>query len=300
MTWLNYHHLLYFWTVAREGSVTRACAKLHLAQPTISTQIHDLEKSLGVKLFEKQGRHLVMTEMGQVVYRYADEIFALGAELLEAVRGRPTGKPARFVVGAADSVPKLVVQRLLAPALTLAEPVHLVVHEGEPNDLLARLAVSELDLVLSDVPASPLVKIRAFNHLLGECGVAFFATKSIARTCKGEFPRSLDDAPFLMPSERSATRRALEQWFTAAGVRPRVHGEFDDSALLNVFGQQGVGVFAAPSAIATEVCRQFAVEKIGATDELRERFYAISVERKLRHPAVVAIIDVARRELFGS
>jgi LysR family transcriptional regulator, transcriptional activator of nhaA len=297
--WLNYHHLLYFWLVAREGSLAGASRELRLAQSTVSSQIRALEQGLGEKLFARSGRRLVLTEIGRVVYRYADEIFSLGRELQDVIKGAPVGRPLRLVVGVADVVPKLVAQRLLEPALKLPEPVHLVCHEDKPDRLLAELAVHSLDVVIADAPASPSVRIRAFNHLLGEGDIVLFATAKLAAAHKQGFPKSLDGAPVILPTENTALRRSLDQWFATRGVRPRVVGEFEDNALLQVFGQAGMGFFPASSVIADEVQRQYRVRPIGKLDGVRERFYAISVDRRLKHPAVIAISQEARQKLFG-
>jgi LysR family transcriptional regulator, transcriptional activator of nhaA len=297
--WLNYHHLLYFWLTAREGGVSRAAEQLRLAQPTVSAQIRALEASLGEKLFSRAGRKLVLTEVGQVVFRYAEDIFSLGRELLHAVRDRPTGHPLRLTVGVVDVLPKLVAYRLLEPAFSLGSPIRVVCREGKTERLLVELGVHEIDVVLSDRPCEPSFKVRAFNHLLGECGVTFLGTQALARARRRGFPRSLDGAPFLLPTENTTLRRSLEQWFEAQAIRPTGVSEFEDSALLMVFGQAGLGVFAAPSIIEAEIRRQFRVERIGRTEDVRERFYAISVERKLKHPAVLAISESARRKLFA-
>ncbi len=299
MEWLNYHHLLYFFTVARTGSIVKACEELRLAPPTISAQIRLLEENLGEKLFAKSGRRLVLTEIGQVVYQYAEEIFATGRELVDTVKSRPTGRPFRLKVGVADVLPKLVVYRLVEPALHLAFPVHIVCYEGKPEQLLAELAVHALDVVLSDSPMGPEVSVKAFNHLLGECGVSFYATPREAATCRRRFPRCLEGAPFLFPTENTAERRELDRWFESIGVRPKIAGEFEDSALLKVFGKAGQGIFAAPSVLDKEVRQQYGVGLVGRTEEVRARYYAISVERRLKHPAVVAICDTARREMFA-
>jgi LysR family transcriptional activator of nhaA len=299
MEWLNYHHLHYFWAVAREGSLARACRELRLAPSTVSGQIHALEASLGEKLFVRSGRQLVTTETGRVVFRYAEEIFALGRELRDAVRGRPVGRPMSLVVGVADVVPKLVARRLLEPALRHPEPVRLVCREDKPDRLFAELAVHNLDVVLSDAPVGPSIRIRAFSHLLGECGVTFLASPELAAAHKRKFPKSLDGAPLLLPTETTALRRALDHWFGARGVRPRIVGEFDDSALLTECGETGLGIFPVPAVVADTVKRTYSVQFVGSADPVRERFYAISVERKLRHPAVVAISEAARHELFG-
>jgi len=299
MQWLNYHHLLYFWVVACHGSVTRAAAELRLAQPTVSTQLRTLEEVLGEKLFARTGRRLVLTDVGRLVFRYADEIFGLGRELLETVKGRPTGQPMRLTVGIADAVPKLIAYRLLRPALTGAEPVRIICREDKPDRLLAQLAVHGLDLVLSDAPIGPTTKVRAFNHLLGECGVTFFGTPALARTCRRGFPRSLGGAPMLLPTDNTALRRSLDDWFESEDIRPRVASEFEDSALLMAFGQAGMGLFPAPSAIERQVRTQYGVVVVGRLDTVCERFYAISGERRLKHPAVVAISEAARQRVFG-
>jgi LysR family transcriptional activator of nhaA len=296
---LNYHHLLYFWMVAREGTVARAATQLRLAQPTLSGQIRTLEGALGEKLFERAGRGLRLTEMGRVVFRYADEIFALGRELAESVRGQPTDLPLRLAVGVADAMPKLVAYRLIEPALALSQFVRLVVHEQSTEKLLAALALHEVDVVLTDRVAPPGVRVRSFSHLLGDCGVTLFAAPRLAVKYRRRFPRALDGAPFLLPGETSTLRRALEQWFQSQRIQPRIVGEFDDSTLIKVFGQAGRGVFAAPAVIESSVRKQYNVSIVGRLDSIRERFYAVSAERRLKHPAVIAITDSARRELFG-
>lgn len=298
MDWLNYHHLLYFWVVAREGSVARACEQLGLAQPTISGQVRELEQTLGEKLFQRAGRGLVLTETGKVVFAYADEIFKLGQELTNAVRGRGAGRPLRLVIGVADVLPRLIVYRLLQPLRHLKEPVRIVCREGKPPRLLADLAAHHLDVVLSDLPASPVVKVRAFNHLLGESGLSFFATPALAKKHGGDFPRSLDGAPMLLPTEETAMRRAVEHWLRGQHVRVDVRGEFEDSTLLKIFGQAGEGVFVMPTVIEPEVCRQYDVVALGRIDVPRVRCYAITAERRIKHPAVVALAAAARQELF--
>jgi LysR family transcriptional activator of nhaA len=298
MDQLNYHHLLYFWTVAREGGIQPACDRLHLAQPTISGQIKRLERALGLRLFRRSGRRLVLTDVGRVVYRYADDIFTLGEELIDTVSGRLSGKPQHFTVGIADVLPKLVAFRLIEPALRMSDPINIICREGKPNDLMAALSVHHVDLVLADAPTSPQVHVRAFNHLLGECGVTVFGTDELAKRFRRGFPRSLHTAPFLMPTDNTALRLALEHWLVTNDLRPAVAGEFEDSALLKVFGQAGMGLFVAPSVVEEEVCAQYGVRVVGRLDDVRERFYAISVERRIKHPAVVAIASAARDETF--
>jgi LysR family transcriptional activator of nhaA len=296
---LNYGHLLYFWMVARERTVARAATLLRLAQPTLSGQIRALEGALGEKLFERAGRGLRLTEMGEVVFRYADEIFALGRELAESVKRRPTGRPLRLAVGVADALPKLVAYHLIEPALALKQPVRLAVQVASTESLLASLALHQLDVVLTDRVAPPTVSVRAFNHLLGDCGVTLFAAPRRARTYRKGFPRGLDGAPFLLPGQTSTLRRGLEQWFEKQRIHPHIIGEFDDSTLIEVFGQAGKGIFATPSIVEASVRRQYGVAVVGRLDRVRERFYAVSAERLLKHPAVIAITESARRELFG-
>ncbi|MEX1075223.1 MAG: transcriptional activator NhaR [Pirellulales bacterium] len=297
MHWLNYHHLLYFWTAAREGSIAKACQRLHLTQPTVSGQIKSLERAFKAKLFQRAGRSIALTETGRLVYRYADEIFAIGRELQDAVAGRATGRGLRLVVGVADTLPKLIVHRLLQPALDLEEPVELTCIDGDPDRLLAQLALHELDLVVSDYPANPRLGIKVFNHLLGDCGITFFATAPLARQYRRGFPGSLAGAPLLLPAGNAALRRSLDQWFDELGIRPAVRGEFSDSALLKAFGGRGEGLFVAPTAVENEVRRMYGVGIVGREERVRERFYAISAEKRLAHPAVLAITQAARTSL---
>lgn len=297
MDWLNYHHLLYFWMVAKEGGISRASEKLHLAQPTLSTQIRKLEKSMGSALFDRVGRSLVLTDTGQMVYRYADEIFALGRELSDSLQGLPTTDVLKLTVGVPDVLPKLVVYNLLKPALEIDQQVQIVCYEGKQKDLLADLALHRLDVVFADSPITPDTHIRAFNHLLGESTISIFAAEQLAEQYQPNFPASLDGAPMLLPTQTTSLRRALEQWFDSSGVRPCVVHEFEDSAILKVFGQHGEGIFAAPTAIETEICRQYNVQTLGRIEEIKESFYAISIERRLKHPAVVRISDDARESL---
>ena len=296
---LNYQHLRYFWAVSRHGNLTRASAELQLAPQTVSSQIHDLEDGLGEKLFARQGRHLVLTDIGRVVFRYADEIFNLGRELQDVVRGLPAGRPIHLAVGVADVLPKLIARHLIEPALRMKEPVHVICHEATPERLLAELAIHGLDVVLTDAPIPPAVKIRAYNHLLGECGITFMASGKLASGLRKGFPGTLDGAPVLVPVRGTALRHELDTWFSTRSIRPAIVGEFEDSALLKVFGQAGTGFFAVPSVVEDEVAVQYGVEPIGTVDEIVERFYAISVERKVQHPAVAAICDAARGDLFA-
>lgn len=299
MDWINYHHLLYFWLVAREGSLAGAAATLRLAQSTISKQIHQLEADLGHPLFARSGRRLVLTDSGRLVFRYAEEIFGLGRELLGTLHERPTGKPLRLTVGVADVVPKLVAERVIAPALSLAEGVHLVCREDKPERLLADLALHELDVVLTDAPASPQVKVRAVNHLLGESDITLFAREDLAARFREGFPGSLDGAPILLPTAHTALRRSLDQWFEATEIRPLAVAEFDDSALLKVFGSRGMGLFPALSVITDQVQEQYGVRVVGTIPAIREQLFAITVERRIKNPAVVAICRAARTRMLG-
>jgi LysR family transcriptional regulator, transcriptional activator of nhaA len=299
MEWLNYHHLLYFWTVVKEGGVSRAAEKLRLAQPTVSAQVKLLEEMVGDKLFERQGRRLILTESGRLVHRYADEIFGIGRELLETLKGRPSsGRPLQLTVGVANAVPKLIVYRLLQPAVAGEQPVHLVCREDSTEALLAELAVHALDVVFADRPAPPHVRVKVFSHLLGESDTTFFAAAPLATKLRRRFPRSLNDAPLLLPTPTSAHRGALDEWLEKEDLYPRVVGEFDDSALMKAFGQGGAAAFPAPTVIAREIARQYGVQPIGRVASVRERFYAISAERRLKHPAVVAITNAAKADLF--
>jgi LysR family transcriptional activator of nhaA len=298
MDWLNYHHLHYFWVVAREGTIARACDQLHLTQPAISKQLRQLEHSLGEKLFKRVGRNLVLTDTGHEVFRYAEDIFSLGQELTEALKGKPTKRPLRLLVGVADVLPKTITYRLLEPALHLPEPVQLNCDSRGLVELLTELARHRLDLVLSDSPMGPEVNIRAYNHLLGECGVSILGSSSLARKFRRGFPQSLDGAPFLLPTYKSMLRRSLDQWFDLQSIQPELRGEFDDSALMKVFGQAGLGLLPVPSVVEKEACQQYRIRVIGRLDAVRERYYAISVERRLRHPAVKAITEAAHDILF--
>jgi len=298
MDWLNYHHLLYFWVVAREGSLVAAGKVLRLSHPTLSAQIRALEAELGEKLFMKAGRNLALTETGKLVYRYAEEIFTLGREMVDTVKGR-AGQALQLDVGVADVVPKLVVKRLLQPALSMTLPVRLVCYEDRYDKLLADLAQHALDVVIADAPVPAGSTFRVFNHLLGETTVSFFATKPLARSFGPGFPESLHGAPMLLPLKSLTLRRALNHWFDKLGVKPNIVAEFADNALMNVFGADGVGIFPAPTVIAAEVMAQYDVEALGRATDVRESFYAISAERKVKHPAVVAISEQARQDVFG-
>lgn len=291
MSRLNYHHLHYFWTVAREGSIARASEKLHLTQPTISAQLAQFEAAIGEKLFERVGRGLVLTDTGRGVFEYAEEIFALGRELTQFLKGRAVGRGSRLAVGIAQALPKLAVTRLLEPALRLPEPVQLHCFEDKSERLLADLSVHALDLVLSDVPATPHSGAGVFNHLLGECEASVFGIADLASRYGPDFPRSLSGAPFLLPTQNLALRRLLDQWFDAEGIWPDVRAEIEDSALMKTFGSAGMGLFLAPTMVAEAICRQYGVVRLGPLDAIHERFYVITAQRRIKHPAIVAILD---------
>ncbi len=298
MEWLNYHHLFYFWTIMQEGSITGAGSKLRLAQSTVSAQLSKFEEILGVKLFKRVGRNLEPTEMGHLVYRYADEIFSLGREMMDSLRGQMVAGPISLKVGLVEAVPKLIARKLLEPAGKLPDRVRLICHEGKDEQLLADLALHKLDVVLTDTPLRSNLSIKAYNHLLGECGVSFFGVEKLAKPLKSNFPYSLDQSPMLLPMAMSSLRGMVDQWFARIGVHPTIIGEFDDNALLKVFGQAGEGVFMAPTVIEKEVQLQYQVQVIGRTNKIKEKFYAISVERIIRHPAVAAISEAAHQKLF--
>jgi len=295
---INYKHLHYFWMVAKAGSIASASKELHLTPQTISGQLSLLEENLDEALFTRVGRNLELTETGRLVLSYAEEIFSLGGELEEMLQHLPEGRPLVFKVGVADVVPKSIAYRLLAPALQLDEPVRIICREGSVKSLLAELAVHKVDLVIADSPIPAAINVSGFNHPLGDCGITFFATKDLAKRLDKNFPKNLNAAPLLLPGETTVIRNRLLQWLDAQHIYPRIVGEFDDSALMKAFGRSGTGVFIAPTPIAEEVKRQYDVVIIGQTDDVREQLYAISVERKISHPAVVAITQTAREWLF--
>jgi len=297
--WLNYHHLYYFWTVARTGSIVAASRELLVSQPAISTQLRALEAMLGRPLFSRVGRRLVLTDAGRTTLGYAEQIFSLGQELVDVVKHRGAALPARLVIGVADAVPKLVVRALLEPAMSLPQPARIICREHGLDRLLSDLAAYRIDVVISDAPIGAAAKIQGFNHLLGECGVSFFASAALARRLRRGFPASLHRAPMYLPAEHAALRRSLEQYFASAGITPLVLGEIDDSALLKTFAASGRAAIAVPSVIGADVARMYRLKLIGQAQGIRERYYAISIERKLRNPAVRAICENARRGLFA-
>ena len=300
MRHLNYSHLQYFWTVAHEGSVVKAAERLHITPQTISGQMRLLEEAIGQPLFNRVGRRLVLSEMGHVVLEYADEIFSIGAELSQVVREQRSAGPSKLGVGIVNSIPKLIAERIVAPALVDEDPVRIRCQEASLEQLLGELSVHKLDIVLSDQPMPQGLSLRAFNHRLGDSGLAFFSQRRTARRYKKDFPQSLDQAPMLLPSPHSALRRRLDEWFDSNSIIPNVVGEVDDSALLKAFGEAGYGLFAAPSVIEEEICKMYSMTVIGRTDEITEQFFAISPERRIKHPSVARIIDAARSQLFAN
>ena len=295
---INYKHLRYFWAVAREGGVARASERLNLTPQTISGQLSLLEEHLGVTLFNRVGRNLELTETGRLVLSYADEIFSLGGEMEEVIHQLPDGRPQLFRVGVVDVLPKSIAHRILEPALQMPDPVRMICREASLDALLAELTVHRLDLVLADRPIPSTVSTRGFSHKLGECAVSFFATEKLYKKLKGDFPRCLDGAPLLLPSRDTQLRSGIDQWLDKHRLHPRMIAEFDDSALMKAFGQEGAGIFIAPAAIEAEVEWQYQATAIGRVNEVKEHFYAISVERRVTHPVVSAVMEAARESLF--
>jgi LysR family transcriptional regulator, transcriptional activator of nhaA len=297
---MNFKHLHYFWVAARAGGVVRAGEQLHTTPQTLSGQIKLLEERLGRRLFRKSGRKLELTDDGRVALGYADEIFHLGSALEAAMREKRDGpRVLEFRVGVADAVPKTMAYRLLEPALNMPRAVRVICGEGKLPDLLGQLALHKLDLVLADEPLSNRVSVKAFNHELGTSTISFFCAPKLAANLSGEFPTCLNGAPMLIPGLASSVRQQFEAWLTRLQLFPRIVGEFDDGALTGAFGREGRGVFMAPTVLDAEVMAQYGAVKIGQTDELNEEFFAISVERRITHPCVVAITDGARGRLFG-
>jgi LysR family transcriptional activator of nhaA len=295
--WLNYNHLHYFWAVAREGSVVRAAEELMVSQPTVSVQVRELEASLGHRLFDRAGRRLALTDAGKVAYGYARDIFAMGDEMIDALarRGRAgaaaagEGRPLKLAVGIVDVIPKRVVRHLLAPALRLKPGVRLICREDKADRLLADLAARRVDVVIGDAPIGTNIHARGHNRLLVECGVAFLATRELAATYRRGIPKSLGGAPVLLPSDHTAVRQTLNEWFDARRVHPVVVGEFDDAALMLSMGQDGLGILPFPAVVARQAQEESGLRLVGQTDAARERFYAVTLEEKLKHPGVAAI-----------
>lgn len=299
MAYLNYKHLRYFWTVAKSGSIARAGEQLHVTPQSISSQLSELQTQLGAELFQRAGRGLTLTDAGRRILGYAEEIFSLGDELLEVARDQTAQAALPFRIGVADSVPKSVTYSVVEPVLRLPETVRVICREGRLVALLAELAVHRLDMVIADRPLPADVNVKAYNHLLGASDLTVFASAALRKTLNGKFPACLNRAPFLLPGESVAIRAGIERWFESQNVQPRIVGEFDDSALLKAFGQSGAGLFVAPSAMADYVCAQYHVEAVGRIDTVTEELYAITTERRIRHPAMIAISETAGRQVFG-
>lgn len=291
---INFKHLHYFWVVAKQGGIMRASENLHITPQTISGQIRLLEEQLGKPLFEKVGRNLEITDAGRMALSYADDIFSLGYELEETVKNTSKDRSQILRVGVADVIPKSIAYRLLEPALNLSEPIRFVCKENSLDALLGELALHKLDIIIADGPIPQRLGVKGYNHPLGECGISFLAAPKLTRTLTNEFPANLTGAPFLMPSELSLVQAQLLQWLDRQHILPRIVGEFDDSALMKAFGQAGAGVFVVPTPIADEVASQYNVEILGKTDEIREQFFAITTERRLTNPALIAINQTAR------
>lgn len=291
---INFKHLHYFWMVAKQGSITKASENLHITPQTISGQISLLEEQLGKDLFNKVGRSLELTDTGRMVLSYADEIFSLGSELEQSVHTASTDRTQLLRVGIADSIPKSIAYRLLAPAMALEDPIRFICKENSLESLLGELALHKLDLIIADGPIPPHLGVRGYNHFLGECGTSFMAAPNLLKQTVNSFPQCLIDAPFLIPSDQSLIQMKLLQWLEKQHIHPKIMGEFDDRALMKAFGQAGAGVFIVPSAIADEVASQFQVKVIGSTEGIREQFFAITTEQRLSNPALVAITDAAK------
>jgi len=299
MEWLNYHHLRYFWTVVREGTLRQAAETLGVSQPSISAQIHLLEESLGEKLFRRKGRRLSLTDTGQLVNGYATDIFSTGQDLLDAVRDRPGHRSMRCQIGITDSVPKLVASRMLRPVFNLSPPVHMLCKEWPIDRLLLELVAYRLDVILADEPASRNLHINTFNHPLGSCGSVFCAVPKMAAKLRKCFPGSMHGAPAVLPARTTALRMSLEKWFDSIGVRPLVVAECEDPALMKTLAAEGRGFTVIPSIIERETLRQYGLKAFGSTEECTHPYYAITAERRLKHPAVIAITEHSRSALFA-
>jgi LysR family transcriptional activator of nhaA len=293
---INFRHLYYFWVVATEGGITRAAERLDLAVQTISSQLTLLEQQLGKTLFTQQGRRLVLTEAGRLALNYADQIFLLGEQLQEALNEADSGR-VRLNVGISDSLPKLSAYRMLEAALHMERPVRLVCEEDQFEALLADLALHKLDVVLTDREVRAGASLKVFSHQLFDSAMVVVGAPALARAWREGFPGNLNGAPFLLPTRNNALRGKIDEWFVQHRIRPDVVGEFEDNALLNTFGRRGLGLFFAPAALADDVAEQFGAVRIGTADSVREQFYAISNERKIKHPAVEAILSAARTSL---
>jgi LysR family transcriptional regulator, transcriptional activator of nhaA len=295
---INYQHLYYFWIVSKQGSISAACEILHLAQPTISAQLAVFEQAAGTKLLHKQGRKLVLTDTGRAVFHYADEIFTLGREMTHMLKGRTSERGLRLNIGISDALPKLIAYRLIAPLLKIAEPAQIQCMEDKTERLFTEIGLHNIDMMLADVPATPASGARVFNHFLGESAVAIFAAPELAKRYQQDFPRCLNGAPFLLPTTNTALRRSLDQWFDTQQISPVIQAEVEDSALLKTFGAAGAGLFFSPLTVASEIQRQYGTQMLGPATGVSERFYAITAQRRMKHPLVSAILENAQHGLF--
>ena len=297
--WLNYHHLYYFWVIAKRGSVTEACEELRLSQPAVSAQLKSLEESLGHKLFERHARGLTLTEFGHIALKYAEEIFTLGNEFLRVLDGSTYSRLPVLHVGIADVVPKILAYRLIETVLDKQQRTRIICHEDKTEILIADLALQKIDLILCDSSIPQSTKVKAFSHFLGECGVTFLAKDSLAKQLKRGFPHSLDSKPLMLPTDAAAIRRPLDSWFEEQGIRPQVLMEFQDSALMEIFAQGGHGVIPVPSNIEDEVMNDYGLKLVGRTDEVKEKFYLISLERKIKNPLISQMVERSQSKIFG-
>lgn len=300
MHWLNYHHLLYFWTTIREGSITAAAEKLYVSQPTVSGQLRELERAVGARLYEKSGRELRLSDTGRLVFEYAEEIFTTGEELMNRLRGKPGSRAPTFGIGIPDVMPKLIASRLVEPVFQLPEPVHLVCREAKLSELLDDLATHRLDVVLSDSQVGSQGNVRAFNHLLGECGIALLCSPDLLKKHKAGFPRSLSEAPLLLPTEGTVLGRTVSQWLKKLEIEPNIAAEIEDSALMKVLAGRGLGVVPVAAAVVDDAKRQYDLRVLGEIPDVRLQFYAITVERKVTHPTVLAVCEAAAKGLFAA
>ncbi len=296
MEWLNYHHLLYFWTITKEGGLTQASVKLNLAPSTLSGQLHVFQAALGEKLLVRKGRKLELTELGRMVYQYADEIFRLGNEMLDTVRDRPTGKPLNFMVGVVDAISKQIVKNLLIPVNNLKMEIRLVCREGRAERLLPELALHNLDMLIVDAPIPPSTGFRVFNHLLMESGISLVASPDLVRGYKSKSVKSLSGAPFILTTSNSAQRRGIDEWFMENKIEPQIIAEFEDGALLAEFARDGLGILAVSSQIEKNICALLGLKPLLRLPHIKERFYAVTAERRVDHPAIRAIFDIFHKD----
>ena len=295
---LNYQHLYYFWMVAKHGGISAACEVLHLAQPTISAQLINFQESLGLILLQKKGRKLELTDAGQTVFHYAEEIFSIGRELTQVLKNEHSEYNLQLKLGMADALPKLLAYRLIQPLLQMSEKVHIQCYENKSDQLISDIALHHLDIILADAPADSNSHKSIINHFLGESSIAVFAASSKVFQYRSDFPNRLNNAPFLLPTANTALRRSLNQWFEQQEIKPDIQAEIEDSALLKTFGGAGMGLFFAPAVVANEIQHQYAVEMIAPIEGISERFYAITAQRKIKNPAVKIILDNAKQRLF--